>query len=177
MMMSSNENIFCFTDPLWGESTGHQWIPPVTDEVPSQRPVTRSFDVFFDLRLNKRLTKQTRRRWFEMPSRSWWRHCYVHIKFSYSYPYYLHRIMSTNKLPIWFLVISCMCMCVAPSLILPGLYTPRILHGLYTPWTIRFIYISGCILVSCCFCYCVLYCFIYMFVFVSNDEIKIFNHH
>ena len=177
MMMSSNENIFRFTDPLWGESTGHQWIPPVTDEAPSQRPVTRSFDVFFDLRLNKRLTKQSRRRWFKTPSRWWWRHCYVHIKFSYSYPYYLHRIMSTNKLPIWFLVISCMGMCVAPSLILPGLYTPRILHGLYTPRTIRFIYISGCILVSCCFCYCVLYCFIYMSVFVSNDEIKIFNHH
>ena len=29
---------------------------------PSQRPVTRSFDVFFDLRLNKRLSKQSRRR-------------------------------------------------------------------------------------------------------------------
>ena len=28
---------------------------PVTDEFPSQRPVTRSFDVFFDLRLNKQL--------------------------------------------------------------------------------------------------------------------------
>ena len=26
---------------------------PVTDEFPSQRPVTRSFDAFFDLRLNK----------------------------------------------------------------------------------------------------------------------------
>ena len=31
---------------------------PVTGEFPSQRPVTRSFDVFFDLRLNKRLSKQ-----------------------------------------------------------------------------------------------------------------------
>ena len=29
----------------------------VTDEFPTQRPVTRSFDVFFDLRLNKRLSK------------------------------------------------------------------------------------------------------------------------
>ena len=26
-------------------------------EFPAQRPVTRSFDVFFDLRLNKRLSK------------------------------------------------------------------------------------------------------------------------
>ena len=32
----------------------------VTGEFPSQRPVTQSFDVFFDLRLNKRLSKQSR---------------------------------------------------------------------------------------------------------------------
>ena len=49
---------------------------PVTGEFPSQRPVTRSFDVFFDLRLNKRLIRPSRRRWFETPSRSLWRHCY-----------------------------------------------------------------------------------------------------
>ena len=41
--------------------------PPLTGEFPSQRPVTRSFDVFFDLRLNKRLGKQS--------MRSLWRHC------------------------------------------------------------------------------------------------------
>ena len=44
---------------------------------PSQRPVTRSFDVFFDLRLNKRLSKQSWGWWFETPSRSLWRHCNV----------------------------------------------------------------------------------------------------
>ena len=33
---------------------------PVTGEFPAQRPVTRSFDVFFDLRLNKRLSNQWR---------------------------------------------------------------------------------------------------------------------
>ena len=27
MMMSSNGNIFRFTGHLWGESTGHRWIP------------------------------------------------------------------------------------------------------------------------------------------------------
>ena len=32
---------------------------PVTGEFPWQRPVTRSFDVFFDLRLNKQLSKQS----------------------------------------------------------------------------------------------------------------------
>ena len=45
---------------------------PVTGEFPAQRPVTWSFDVFFDLRLNRRLS---RRRWFETPWRSLWRHC------------------------------------------------------------------------------------------------------
>ena len=31
----------------------------VPGEFPAQRPVTRSFDVFFDLRPNKRLSKQS----------------------------------------------------------------------------------------------------------------------
>ena len=35
-----------------------------TGQFPSQRPVTRSFDVFFDLRLNKRLSKQSWGWWF-----------------------------------------------------------------------------------------------------------------
>ena len=51
MMTSSNGNIFRVTVPLCGEFTG-------PGEFPTQRPVTRSFDVFFDLRLNKRLSKQ-----------------------------------------------------------------------------------------------------------------------
>ena len=46
------------------------WSP-----VNSQRPVTQNFDVFFDQRLNKRLRKQSRRRWLETPSRSSLRHC------------------------------------------------------------------------------------------------------
>ena len=48
---------------------------PVNGELPSQRPVTRSFDVFFDLGLNKRLSEQSRRWLFEAPSCSLWRHC------------------------------------------------------------------------------------------------------
>ena len=47
---------------------------PVTGEFPAQRPVTRSFDVFFDLRLNKRLSKQWWGWWFEAPLRQLWRH-------------------------------------------------------------------------------------------------------
>ena len=49
MMESSIGAIFCVTGPLCRE---------FNDEFPSQRPLTRSFDVFFDLRLNKRLCTQ-----------------------------------------------------------------------------------------------------------------------
>ena len=44
--------------------------------VPAQRPVSRSFDVFFDLRHNKRLSKQSWGWWFETLSRPLWRHCH-----------------------------------------------------------------------------------------------------
>ena len=50
---------------------------PVTGEFPLQRPVTRSFGVFFDLRLNKWLGKQSWGWWFEMPSCPLWRQCNV----------------------------------------------------------------------------------------------------
>ena len=48
---------------------------PVTGEFPAQRPVTRRFDVFFDLCPNKRLSKQPWGWWFETPSRPLGRHC------------------------------------------------------------------------------------------------------
>ena len=50
---------------------------PVLGEFPAQRPVTKSFDVFFDLRPNKRLSKQWRGWWFETPSSPLWCHCNV----------------------------------------------------------------------------------------------------
>ena len=50
-----------------------------TGEFPTQRPMTRSFDIFFDLRLNNRLSKQSWGWWFETPWRSLWRHCYVSL--------------------------------------------------------------------------------------------------
>ena len=65
MITSSSGNIFRVIGPFCGESTG---------QFPAQRQMTRSFDVFFVLGLNKRLNKQSRRRWFETPSRSSWRH-------------------------------------------------------------------------------------------------------
>ena len=47
---------------------------PVTGEFPAQTSVTRTFDVSFDLRLKKRLSKQSWGWWFGMPSCSLWRH-------------------------------------------------------------------------------------------------------
>ena len=70
MMTSSNGNIFRVIYHLCGEVPG-------PGEFPAQRPVTRSFDVFFDMRLNKRLSKQSWGWWFEKLSRPLWRHCNV----------------------------------------------------------------------------------------------------
>ena len=53
MMTSSNVNILFALLAIWAGNS------PVPGEFPAQRPVTRSFDVFFDLRLNKRLSKQS----------------------------------------------------------------------------------------------------------------------
>ena len=52
---------------------------------PAQRPVTRSFDVFFDLRLNKRLSKQSWGWSFETPWRPFWRHCNDTKQFAIEY--------------------------------------------------------------------------------------------
>ena len=51
----------------------------VTGKFPAQRPVTRSFDVFFDLRLNKRLSKQSWDWWFQTPLRPLWRHLNINL--------------------------------------------------------------------------------------------------
>ena len=71
MMTSLNGNIFRVTGHLCGEFTVPGQFPPI------QRPMTRSFDVFFDQRLNKWLSKQSWGWWFETPSCSLWHHCNV----------------------------------------------------------------------------------------------------
>ena len=81
-MTSSNGRNFRVTGPLYGEFTGHRWIPPHT-HTHTQSPVTRSFDVFFDLRLNKRLSKQSWGCWFETPSRSLGRNAMVCVLFTH----------------------------------------------------------------------------------------------
>ena len=89
---------FRVTSLLCGESLA-------TGEFPSQRPLTRSFDVFFDLRLKKQLSKQSRRRSFETPLGSLWHHCNVVI-------YFLDliiRIFYRAKLQldwVWFIMVT-----------------------------------------------------------------------
>ena len=68
MMTSSNGNIFRVTGHLCGECTGPGGFP-------AQRPVTRCLDVFFDLNLNQRFSKQSRGWWFETQLHPLWRHC------------------------------------------------------------------------------------------------------
>ena len=73
MMTSWNGNIFRVTGHLCGECTG-------PGDFPAQRPVTRSLDVFFDMRLNKRLSKQSWGWWFETPSLPFWRYRNVDVE-------------------------------------------------------------------------------------------------
>ena len=77
MMTSSNGIILPVTGPLFGE-------------FPSQRPVTRISVVFFDLGLNKRLIKQSKRWCLETPSHPLWRH-WTEIN-----RYHLSRTLSVN---------------------------------------------------------------------------------
>ena len=75
---------------------------PVTGEFPSQKLVTRSFDVFFHLCLNKRLSKQSWGWWFEMPSRSLW--CHYNDKIAILYPAYDLHFLSPCKSMAMFMV-------------------------------------------------------------------------
>ena len=87
-MTSSNGSIFRVTGPLCGEFTG-------PGEFPTQRPVTRSFDVFFDLRLNKRLSKQPWGWWLQTQSWSLWRHCNVSEKKTMFIGHYIFHFISS----------------------------------------------------------------------------------
>ena len=84
---------------------------PVTGEFLSQRPMTRCFDVLFDLRLNKQLSKQSWGWWFETPSRSLWRHCnalwtlFLNINWTHEKGAWLipkqYNIYTENYILIW----------------------------------------------------------------------------
>ena len=65
MMTSSNGYIFRVCE-------GN---PPISGDLRSHRPATHGFRVFFDLPLNKRLSKHSWCWWFETPASSLWRYC------------------------------------------------------------------------------------------------------
>ena len=73
---------------------------PVSGEFPTQRPVTRSFDVYFDLRPNKRLSKQSWGWWFETPSRPFWRHRNV-LKKNNSSRTIIHELNASKWSVLW----------------------------------------------------------------------------
>ena len=72
---------------------------PVTGGFPSQRTVIRSFDIFYDLRLNKRLSKQSKRLWFETLSRSLWRRCNVIFQSNSYLSHNVTRFTGANSTP------------------------------------------------------------------------------
>ena len=85
---------------------------PVTGEFPAQRPVTRSFDVFFDLRLNKRLSKLSWGWWFETLSRRLRRHC--NVKCVKQLQFYLKHAPLETCIPLYLnnfcvFVMECYC--------------------------------------------------------------------
>ena len=73
----------------------HPYKTGTSGEFSSQRPIMRSYDAFFDFRLNKGLSKPSIRRLFETPSRSFWRHCnawpgYLRLPYNCSYHIFVH---------------------------------------------------------------------------------------
>ena len=95
-MVRKHKNIYVFSIISWPSDDFAWWRhrmetcsallalctgnSPVTGEFPSQMPVTRSFYVFFDLRLIKPSSKQSWGWWFETLSRPLWRHCNGYMK-------------------------------------------------------------------------------------------------
>ena len=65
-------------------------------DFPAQRPVTRSFDVFFDLRLNKWFSKQSWGWQFETLLCPLWRHCNVSAMYDLSLKVTDHNLWSAT---------------------------------------------------------------------------------
>ena len=86
-MLLAKQAWYTFRTPIDGKiisrkspnHQNHKWnftgiTRVIPGEFPAQKPVTRSFDIFLDLHLNKRLSKQWWGWWFETQSCSLWRH-------------------------------------------------------------------------------------------------------
>ena len=93
LMMTSPNGIF---SALLALCAGNS---PVTGEFPSQRPVTRSIGVFSDLRLNKRLSKQSGHRWSETPSCSLWHHSNIILRVGWNSFFIVWPKMGNIPLP------------------------------------------------------------------------------
>ena len=85
-----NGTIFRVTGPLWGNQ-------PDTGSFPSQRQMTPSFEVLFDLRLNKRLSKQSRHRLFQTPLYSFWCHRKPRIMHTFCALFCFWWVATTSK--------------------------------------------------------------------------------
>ena len=74
----------------------------VPGEFPAQRPVKHGFDVVFDLRLNKRLTKQSRGWWFETLPHPLWCHCddLCYMRHYNMQPFLYHLLLAWGNPPI-----------------------------------------------------------------------------
>ena len=75
-------------------------ISPSPVEFPAQRSVTQGFDVFFDLRLNKRLSEQWWGWWFETPSHPLCRHCNIWQYYSWRMwcDHFIKMVSNNNKM-------------------------------------------------------------------------------
>ena len=88
---------FRVTGNLWREFT-------VTGEFPAQKPVTRIFDVFIHLRLNKQLSKQWYGWWFDTPSHPLGRHCngmLIYVVFCLGWPLTSYFWQPWLQLQLW----------------------------------------------------------------------------
>ena len=115
IMLQDKSNRFCISHDdgikwkhfprYWPFVRGIHWSPVnSTGEFPTQRPVTRNFDVFFDRRLNKRLNKQSWGWWFETPLRPLWRHCYAMLFDGQSKRHGTEQWnLRTTHLPVWYM--------------------------------------------------------------------------
>ena len=74
---------------------------PVPGEFPSQRPVTRSFDVFFALPLNNGLSKQSWGWWFETQLHPLWRNCNDVTRKWWDRHLMIRKWVSSSLLPSW----------------------------------------------------------------------------
>ena len=106
---------------------------------PSQRPVTRSFEFFFDLRLNKSLSKQSWGWWFGTPSRSLWRHSISVVSSQVSLDYSAFTPQTLTTLPTHWRYCS---RALSHRCILCG---TKMQHGDVITWTVQ--------IPHCCFFY------------------------